>query len=157
MKFSSIALQSIWTHVDLDEYMCIQTRPPMQIEWSSYRIKLRWVSTSSPYHIVEYCRHLPVVLHAWAHSDHVDICMNFLSNHVHSLSILYQWHPFITWFSCRHGLPSFYDFYSLFNNYLATSTKCLGGSTINVYRNYGSFCIGSPYILITKLLIPQDL
>ena len=26
---------------------------------------------------------------------------------------------------------------SLFNNYLATSAKYLGGSTINVYRNYG--------------------
>jgi len=32
---------------------------------------------------------------------------------------------------------------SLFNNYLATSAKRLGGSTINVHRNYGGFCIGS--------------
>ena len=32
---------------------------------------------------------------------------------------------------------------SLFNNYLATSVKHLGGSTINVHRNYGGFCIGS--------------
>jgi hypothetical protein len=31
----------------------------------------------------------------------------------------------------------------LFNNYLATSTKCLGGSTINIHRNYNGFCIGS--------------
>ena len=30
----------------------------------------------------------------------------------------------------------------LFNNYLATSAKYLGGSTINAHRNYG-FCIGS--------------
>ena len=88
MKLSSIALQSIWTHVDWNEYMCIQIRPPVRIEWSSYRIILRRVSTSSLYHIAEYCRHPPTILHARAHSDHIDICMNFLSNHVHSLSIL---------------------------------------------------------------------
>ena len=35
---------------------------------------------------------------------------------------------------------------SLFNNYLATSAKYLDGTIINVYRNYGGFCIGTaPY------------
>ena len=53
-----------------------------------------------------------------------------------------QSHPFMSWFSCRHG---FYDFcfISLFNNYLATLVKRLGDSTINVHRNYGGFCIRS--------------
>jgi hypothetical protein len=37
-------------------------------------------------------------------------------------------------------------FLSLFNNYIAISTKHLGVSTINVYRNYGGFCIGSALI-----------
>ena len=32
---------------------------------------------------------------------------------------------------------------SLFNNYLAMSAKCLGGTVINVYRNHDGFCIGS--------------
>jgi hypothetical protein len=32
-------------------------------------------------------------------------------------------------------------FYSLFNNYLATSAKRLADSTINVHRNYNDFCI----------------
>ena len=32
---------------------------------------------------------------------------------------------------------------SLSNNSLATSAKCLGGTIINVYRNYDGFCIGS--------------
>jgi hypothetical protein len=34
----------------------------------------------------------------------------------------------------------------LFNNYLATSAKRLGDSTINVHKNYGAFCIGSALI-----------
>jgi hypothetical protein len=40
-------------------------------------------------------------------------------------------------------LLGFYDFFSLFNDYLATSAKRLGGSIINVYRNYDGFCIRS--------------
>ena len=32
---------------------------------------------------------------------------------------------------------------SLFNNSLATSAKCLGGTIINIYRNHDGFCIGS--------------
>jgi len=32
---------------------------------------------------------------------------------------------------------------SLFNNYFAASAKCLGGTIINVYRNYDSFYIES--------------
>jgi hypothetical protein len=32
---------------------------------------------------------------------------------------------------------------SFFNIYLATLAKCLGGSTINVHRNYDGFCIES--------------
>jgi len=36
-------------------------------------------------------------------------------------------------------------FFSLFNNYITTSAKWLGGIAINVYRNHGSFCIGSAF------------
>jgi hypothetical protein len=32
---------------------------------------------------------------------------------------------------------------SLFNKYLAASAKYLDGTIINVYRNYGGFCIGT--------------
>jgi hypothetical protein len=32
---------------------------------------------------------------------------------------------------------------SFFNNYITTSAKRLGDSTINVHTNYGDFCIGS--------------
>jgi len=32
---------------------------------------------------------------------------------------------------------------SLFNNSLVTSTKCLGVTAINIYRNHNGFCIGS--------------
>jgi len=32
---------------------------------------------------------------------------------------------------------------SLFNNSLATSAKCLGGTAINIYRNHDGLCIGS--------------
>jgi hypothetical protein len=31
----------------------------------------------------------------------------------------------------------------LFNNYLATSAKYLGGNAINVHENYDDLCIGS--------------
>ena len=39
---------------------------------------------------------------------------------------------------------------SLFNNYLATSVKRLGGSTINVYRNYANFYIRSALKLVRQ-------
>jgi hypothetical protein len=35
---------------------------------------------------------------------------------------------------------------SLFNNYLATSAKRLGGSTINIHINYDGVCVGSALI-----------
>ena len=35
---------------------------------------------------------------------------------------------------------------SIFNNYIATSAKCLDGAAINVYRNHNDFCIGSALI-----------
>jgi len=31
------------------------------------------------------------------------------------------------------------------NKYIATSTKCLGGTAINVYRNHNGFCIRSAH------------
>ena len=77
---------------------------------------------------------------------------NLLSNHIHSLSILNQSYHFMSWISRRHGFqyvgPNFYDFYSLFNNYLATSAKCLSGTIINVYRDYNSFYIGSAFTCV---------
>jgi hypothetical protein len=41
------------------------------------------------------------------------------------------------------NLDSVFIIFALFNNYLATSAKRLGGNTINAHRNYGGFCIGS--------------
>ena len=63
----------------------------------------------------------------------------------YTLSILYQSHPFMSCF--RVDMVSNLDpvsiIFALFNNYLAISAKHLDGSTINVYRNYDDFCIGS--------------
>jgi hypothetical protein len=39
---------------------------------------------------------------------------------------------------------------SLFNNYIDTSAKWLGGSIINVHKNYGGFCIRSALRLLKK-------
>jgi len=36
--------------------------------------------------------------------------------------------------------------FTLFSNYLATSAKCLGGTIINVYRNYDSFVSEVPVV-----------
>jgi hypothetical protein len=36
-------------------------------------------------------------------NNFLSIKNNFLSNHIYSLFILYQSHPFMCWFSCRHG------------------------------------------------------
>jgi hypothetical protein len=41
------------------------------------------------------------------------------------------------------NLDLVYMIFALFNNYLATSAKRLGGCSTNVDRNYGGFCIGS--------------
>ena len=66
---------------------------------------------------------------------------NFLSNHIHSLSILYQSRTFMSWFSCRHGFLSKKPF-----SHLASLIRvsyhlfCLVGTTIN--EPY-SFMVGS--------------
>ena len=39
--------------------------------------------------------------------------------------------------------PVFMIFALLFNNSIATSAKCLGGTVINMHRNHDGFCIGS--------------
>ena len=40
---------------------------------------------------------------------------------------------------------------SLFNNSLATSAKCLGGTAINIYRNHDGLCIGSAFSPLSQL------
>ena len=58
-------------------------------------------------------------------------------------TIFYPITYILSLFSSCLGSRGFYDFYSLFNNYLATSAKRLGNSTINVYRNYDGLYIES--------------
>jgi len=43
--------------------------------------------------------------------------------------------------------------FSLFNNYIVISAKCLGGTTINVYISYDDFCIGSA---LRPCLVPRN-
>jgi len=63
---------------------------------------------------------------------------------MHSLSIRYQSHLFMSWFSCRYGSnsePVYMIFaLSLFNNYLVISANAY---IINIPRNYSGSCIGS--------------
>ena len=75
----------------------------------------------------------------------------FLSNHIHSLSILSQLYHFMSLILYRHGF-SFYDFYSLFNNYIAISAKCLIDTTTNIYINHTTFCITiyNTYMLLRR-------
>ena len=46
---------------------------------------------------------------------------------------------------------------SLFNNSLAISAKCLGGTVINIYRNHDGFCIGSALMEMEESHLPTSL
>jgi hypothetical protein len=76
MKFSSIPLQSTSTHVDWDEYMCIQTRPK-QCTYSIYDGRvIQWRLGS---HIVYQYNHLGLI-----HDYHAGTTV------LHAISIIHR-------------------------------------------------------------------